>query len=471
MVSLRQDFISALQSIAGPQYVLTDPADTISYNTEWRGLFVGKSQVVARPASTEEVSKIVKLCAAENVPIIPQGGNTGLVGGQVSDNPRSVLLSLSRMNRVRQLNAEGFSMIAEAGLAVQQAQAEAEKAGRLFALSLASEGSCQIGGTVATNAGGMNALLYGMMRNLVLGLEVVLADGEIWNGLKILRKDNSGYDLKQLFIGSEGTLGIVTAAALKLYPLPETLETAFIATPSPETALVLVNLLQDRFSQQLSRCELVPEPGLQMVLKNVPNSRRVLSEASPWYVVIELAAGKDTDLREPLNLCLEKGLAQAIITDAAIAETRQQRADFWHLREALSEAQRPEGGSIKLDISVPLADIPAFLNEAAKRVEQLCPSARPVPFGHLGDGNIHYDICQPPGMDKQAFLAQWDAIADPLHDLVTGFGGSVAAEHGVGSLKVGKIAKIKPLEVALMKKIKDALDPQHILNPGKVIGI
>jgi FAD/FMN-containing dehydrogenase len=462
--------VEGLKTIIGAQYVLTSAEDTAPFNHEWRGLYEGKSFAVVRPETAEQVSEIVKLCAATNTPIVPQGGNTGLVGGQVSIDPCSLLLSLTRLNKIRSVDAEGFAMIAEAGVTVQNAQIAAEKVNRLFALSLGSEGSCQIGGTVSTNAGGMNALLYGMMRNMVFGLEVVLADGRIWNGLKTLRKDNSGYDLKQIFIGAEGTLGIVTAASIKLFPLPEVIETAFIAVSNIEAALALVNLLQDRFPQQLSRCELIPELGLAMVLEHIAGTRRPLQTISPWYVVIELVAGKGTDLREPLSQCLATGLERGIIVDATIAETGQQRKTFWHLRETLPEAQREEGGSIKLDISVPLARLPEFFKQAEARVEQLCPGARLVPFGHLGDGNIHYDICQPPGMDKQAFLSRWDEIADPLHAIILGFGGSIAAEHGIGALKVDKIAKSKaPVEIELMKKIKSALDPQNIMNPGKVI--
>ena len=469
-MSLPPEFISALKTAIGAPYVLTDAADLIAYNTEWRGMFPGHSPVVARPETTKEVSEIVKLCAARGVPIVPQGGNTGLVGGQVSDDPRSLLLSLSRMNNIRAIDAEGFSMIAEAGVTITQAQIAAEKAQRLFALSLASEGSCQIGGTVSTNAGGMNALLYGVMRQMVFGLEVVLADGTLWNGLRQLRKDNSGYDMKQVFIGAEGTLGIVTAAALKLFPLPGTIETAFIATATTQSALSLVNLLQDRFPQQLSRCELLPEQGLAMVLKNVENTRRPLSEQAPWYVIIELVAGLNNDLRTPLEACLTDAFERGFASDAALADSRQQRADFWVLREAMSEAQRGEGGSIKCDVSVPLAKIPDFLDSAAPLVEKLCPGARPVPFGHLGDGNIHYDICQPVGMDKNAYLARWDEISDALHALVIGLHGSIAAEHGVGALKPDKIAATKSAaELSMMRTLKTAFDPHNIMNPGKIL--
>jgi FAD/FMN-containing dehydrogenase len=462
--------VDSLRSIVGAPYVLSDASDTASFNHEWRGLYEGKSFAVARPETTQQVSEIVKLCAQTQTPIVPQGGNTGLVGGQVSADSRSLIVSLSRMNKIRSLVGEGFSMVAEAGVTVQAAQEAAEKVNRLFALSLGSEGSCQIGGTVSTNAGGMNALLYGMMRSQVFGLEVVLAGGQIWNGLKLLRKDNSGYDLKQLFIGAEGTLGIVTAASMKLFPLPEVVETAFIAVPNMEAALALTGLLQDRFPQQLSRCELIPELGLQMVIAHIAGARRPLKTVSPWYVVIELVAGKGAELREPLNQCLAAGLEQGIITDATIADSGQQRKDFWHLRETLPEAQREEGGSIKLDISLPLKCVPDFFKRAEAIIERLCSGARPVPFGHLGDGNIHYDICQPPGMDKQAFLNRWDEIADPLHAIVLEDGGSIAAEHGIGVLKVKKIAKTKaPLEIELMKKIKAALDPQNIMNPGKII--
>ncbi len=469
-MSLSPDFIQALKSAIGAPYVLTEPSDLVAYNTEWRGMFPGHSPVVARPATTQEVSQIVKLCASHRVPIVPQGGNTGLVGGQVSADPHSLLVSLSRMSTIRAIDADGFSMIAEAGVTITQAQLAAEKAGRLFALSLASEGSCQIGGTVSTNAGGMNALLYGVMRQMVFGLEVVLADGTIWDGLRALRKDNSGYDMKHVFIGAEGTLGIVTAAALKLFPLPGTIETAFIATPTTQSALALVNLLQDRFPQQLSRCELMPEQGLAMVLKNVENTRRPLSEHAPWYVIIELVAGQNNDLRQPLETCLSTGFERNIVSDAAIADSRQQRADFWVLREAMSEAQRSEGGSIKCDVSVPLAKIPEFLDTAEPLVEKICPGARCVPFGHLGDGNIHYDICQPAGMDKQAYLSRWDEISDAVHGLVMNLHGSIAAEHGVGALKPDKIASTKSaVEIAMMRTLKAAFDPNNIMNPGKIL--
>jgi FAD/FMN-containing dehydrogenase len=466
---MTSSLVEKLKNIVGAQYVLTEAGAIAPFNHEWRGLYEGKSFAVVKPETTQAVSEIVKLCAQTKTPIVPQGGNTGLVGGQVSTDTRSLLLSLSRLNNIRSFDAEGFAMIAEAGVTVQTAQVAAEKAGRLFALSLGSEGSCQIGGTVSTNAGGMNALLYGMIRSMIFGLEVVLPDGRIWNGLRSLRKDNGGYDLKQFFIGAEGTLGIVTAASIKLFPLPEVTETAFIAVPTIEAALALVNLLQDRFPQQLSRCELIPELGLRMVLEHIADTRRPLKTINPWYMVAELVAGKGADLREPLSQALAEGLERTIIADATLAGTGQQRKAFWHLRETIPEAQREEGGSIKLDISLPLARLPAFFKQAEQKIEQICPGSRPVPFGHLADGNIHYDICQPHGMDRQAFIDRWDEIADPLHEIVLGFGGSIAAEHGIGALKVAKIARAKPLEVELMKKIKQALDPQHIMNPGKVI--
>jgi FAD/FMN-containing dehydrogenase len=404
--------------------------------------------------------------------IVPQGGNTGLVGGQIpSPDGSQVLLSLSRLNRVREIDAAGTAMIVEAGVTLHEAQSAAERAGRLFPLSLPSEGSCEIGGVMATNAGGVGVLAYGNARALALGLEVVLADGEIWNGLRTLKKDNTGYDLRDLFIGSEGTLGVITAAALKLFPRPKEKATAFVALPDANAALALFSIAEAQAHERLTAFEFMNRTSIDMVLRHIPGTRPPLKTPAPWYALIELSScAEDGAAAATLERILAAASEKGVIGDAVMAGSLAQAHALWRLRETISEAQKPEGGSIKHDISVPVARIPEFVAAAAALVENACPGARPVAFGHFGDGNVHYNISQPEGMERAAFLALWEALSAKVHDLVASLGGSISAEHGIGQMKRGELVRFKsPIELDLMRRIKAAFDPKGILNPGKLL--
>lgn len=464
-------FLNGLVAIVGPAGVMTAPADMAPHLREWRDLYQGVARAIVKPANVQQVSAVVLHCVAHGVAIVPQGGNTGLVGGQIpTADIDAIVLCLTRMDKVRSVEPLADAMIVEAGVTLAGVQAEAEAAGRHFPLSLASEGSCTIGGNIATNAGGTAVLAYGNMRDLVLGLEVVLPDGRIWNGLSTLRKDNTGYDLKHLFVGSEGTLGIVTAAALKLFPAIRTRATAFIAVPSPDAALHLLGRLKAGTGGTLATFELMPRFGIDVVLRHAPGARDPLSAPSPWYVLAEITSPAEADLDTGLASALEAAMEAGEVTDAALAGSLDQRSDFWRLREAMSEVQRLEGGSIKHDVSVPVAEVPAFIHAATRAVLRLIPDARPLPFGHLGDGNIHFNISQPVGTDKAAFLARWDEVNEVVHGVVTAFHGSVSAEHGIGRLKQKILGRTKdPVALALMSVLKDAFDPEHILNPGAVL--
>ncbi len=469
---LTSALIVRFAEIVGAANALTRPEDQAAYLREWRDLYVGKTPVVLRPGSTEEVSKILALANAENVGIVPQAGNTGLVGGQIpSASGNEIVLSVSRLKKIRNVDAAGCTFVLEAGVTLAEAQQIAEKAGRLFPLSLASEGSCQIGGVLGANAGGTAVLAYGNARNLALGLEVVLANGEIWNGLKTLKKDNTGYDLRDLFIGSEGTLGVITAATLKMFPRPVEQATAVVALESPEHALRLCRRAEDGAGNSLTAFEFWSETALQFVLAHMPGTRDPFSACYPWYALIEISSGESGGrASQQMEQMLVAASEDGLILDGAVASSLQQARDFWKLRESLSEAQKPAGGSIKHDISVPIARIPEFLKRAAGVVENVCPGARPVPFGHFGDGNLHYNVTQPLGMDKSAYLAQWHDMNRAVHALVAEMDGSISAEHGIGQLKREELKLFKsPVELEMMRNIKRALDPNGILNPGKVI--
>ncbi|KFC73374.1 D-2-hydroxyglutarate dehydrogenase [Bosea sp. LC85] len=463
--------LDRMAGIVGARNIIADPDAMLPYLKEWRDLFRGKATAVVRPGSTEEVAAIVRLAAETGTMLVPQGGNTGLVGGQIPiTEGREIILSLQRLDKVRAVDAEGDTMIVEAGVTLQRAQEAAEAAGRLFPLSLASEGTCTIGGNLSTNAGGTAVIAYGNARELCMGLEVVLADGRIWNGLRQLRKDNTGYDLKNLFIGAEGTLGVITAAVLKLFPLPAARATAFLALPGPAEALALLNAAKAGAGGTLTTFELMPRTGLDFVLRHAAGTRDPLAEPSPWYVLMEVSAQSATGLDEAVESFLGEALENGLITDAVLAGSLEQRKDFWKLREMLSEVQRFEGGSIKHDISVPLHATPDFLARAIATVEAMIPGCRPVPFGHLGDGNIHFNVSQPVGADKEAFLARWDEVNHAVHAIVTEMHGSISAEHGIGRLKRYLLPSVKdPVELALMKTLKATLDPQGILNPGAVL--
>ena len=461
--------IARLAAIVGDKYVLRDPADMQAFLREPRDLFHGKATCVVRPASTAEVAAVLALCTETSTKIVPQGGNTGLVGGQIPDLGDEIVLSLGRMNRVREVDAASNTMIVEAGMTLLRVQEEAERVGRLFPLSLASEGSCTIGGNLATNAGGTAVLAYGNARDLVTGLEVVLADGRVLSNLSKLRKDNTGYDLKNLFIGSEGTLGIITAAVTKLYPKPRAIETAVIGLADPHKALELLALAQEKAGHEVTTFELIPEIGLEFVLRHGPDTRDPLEHRHAWYVLLELSSqGESID--DEMMAILETGLERGLVEDAAVASSLDQRKAFWKLRDLLSEVQSREGGSIKHDVSVPVRHIPRFLDEVIAAVAARVPGVRMVPFGHMGDGNIHCNVSQPIEADKAAFLARWDEINAIVHGIVAQHHGSISAEHGIGRLKRDLLPTVKdPVAMEVMRALKATLDPQNILNPGKVL--
>ncbi|MEQ8281807.1 MAG: FAD-binding oxidoreductase [Parvibaculum sp.] len=463
--------LARMKAVVGAKGVVAE-GDIAPYLVERRELYVGRAAAVLRPASTQEVSALLKIAHEAGTAIVPQGGNTGLVGGQI---PREaggeVVLSLARMNRIRALDAENNTLALDAGVTLAAAQAAAEEAGRLFPLSLASEGTCQIGGNLATNAGGTAVLRYGNARDLVLGLEVVLANGDVWDGMRGLRKDNTGYDLKQLFLGSEGTLGIVTGAVLKLFPRPQSIATAFAAVPDVASAVKLLRVADNVSGGMVTAFELVPRIGLEFVTRHIEGAADPLPDPSLWYVLVEMSAGSATaGLDETLEAVLAEGLEQGLLTDAALARSQAQRADFWRLRETLSDVQRLEGGSIKHDVSVPVSRMGEFIAQATRAVEAAMPGVRVVAFGHIGDGNVHFNLSQPLGADKSAFVGRWNEMNALVHGIVRAMGGSISAEHGVGQLKRDEIAATKsPVEIELMRMLKKTLDPKGILNPGKVV--
>jgi FAD/FMN-containing dehydrogenase len=461
--------IARFAAIVGTTYAVTDPAEQAPYLLEGRGLYHGRTPLVLRPGSVVEVAAILALASETATPIVPQGGNTGLVGGQIA-LAGEVVLSLRRLDRIREIDVLSNTMTCEAGVVLANAQQAAAAADRLFPLSLGAEGSCTIGGNLSTNAGGTGALAYGVARDLALGLEVVLADGRVLHGLNKLKKDNTGYDLRNLFIGAEGTLGVITAAVLKLFPAPRSVATAFVGVPSPQAALALLPLLQEATDRAVTGFELMCRTAIEFAVRHGPSCRDPLVAAQPWYLLVEVSSASARDLRLPLETALETAMECGIVDDAAIAESLEQRRAFWRLREILPEAQKPEGGSIKHDVSVPLAAMPDFLREAAIAVEAVVPGSRPAPFGHLGDGNIHYNITQPEGADTAAYLARWSDMNDAVHAVVAKHGGSISAEHGIGVLKRKLLPQVKDrVALDLMRTLKRALDPNNILNPGKVL--
>jgi FAD/FMN-containing dehydrogenase len=468
---MSSDILEQMATIVGAKHLVTQADDMVPYLKEWRDLFRGTARAVVRPGSTEEVAALVRLAAETGTALVPQGGNTGLVGGQIPvADGREIILSLQRLDKVRSVDADSDTMTVEAGVTLQRAQGAAEAAGRLFPLSLASEGSCTIGGNLSTNAGGTAVLAYGNARELCMGLEVVLADGRIWNGLRQLRKDNTGYDLKNLFIGAEGTLGVITAAVLKLFPLPAARATAFLAVPSPEAALALLNAAKAGAGGTVTTFELMSRFCIEMVLRHASGARDPLSEPSPWYVLMELSSQSPAGLDEAAEAFLAEALERGLVTDAALAGSLAQRADFWKLREMLSEVQTHEGGSIKHDVSVPLHAVPEFIARACEVVTAMAPGCRPVPFGHMGDGNVHFNVSQPVGADKAGFIARWSEMNAAVHAIVAELHGSLSAEHGIGRLKRDLLPGVKdPVELALMRTLKATLDPQGILNPGAVL--
>ncbi|UDL95772.1 FAD-binding oxidoreductase [Lichenihabitans sp. PAMC28606] len=463
------ELVEQLAAIVGAAHVVTDSDIMAPHLVEPRGLYRGSAVAVVRPGTTAEVAAILALCHRTRTPVVPQGGNTGLVGAQVPfEHGGEVVLSLRRLDRVREVDAISGVMTVEAGVTLARVQSVAEDVDRLFPLSLASEGSCTIGGNLATNAGGTAVLHYGNARDLVLGLEVVLADGRVLSGLNKLRKDNTGYDLKHLFMGQEGTLGIITAASLRLFPRPRSRETAFIGIAGPDQALALLALAQS--AATVTTFELVPRIGIDLVLTHT-TSRDPLAAPHAWYVLLEISSPERRDLIGTLEALLADALDRDLIEDAAIAASLDQRDDFWRIREDLSSVQGKEGGSIKHDVSVAVADIPSFMAEAEAAVLARMPDVRIVAFGHVGDGNLHYNLSQPKGADKAAFLGRWHEMNAIVHGVVARYNGSVAAEHGVGRLKRELLETVKdPVAHAVMRALKATLDPRGILNPGKVLG-
>lgn len=466
------DLIHRFIAIVGEAHAVTAGVDQEPYLKEWRDKYTGRTPVVLRPGTTEEVSSILKLANAHRIGIVPQSGNTGLVGGQIpSMSGTEILLSLTRLRAVRDVDPAGGTFIAEAGVTLAEAQATAEKVGRFFPLSLASQGSCMIGGVLSTNAGGTAVLAYGNARQLCLGLEVVLADGRVWNGLRRLKKDNSGYDLRDLMIGAEGTLGIITAATLKLLPRPVEQATAIVSFTDLGKALATLRLAEETAGSSLTAFEFWGREVMDFSLKYCDGTRDPLAARYPWYGLIEISSTQGGGrASEQLEAILVNATEAASISDAAIAQSLAQAHNFWQMRESFSSSQKPAGGSIKHDVSVPIARIGEFIDKAAAIIETICPGARPVPFGHFGDGNVHYNVSQPEGMDKTAFLALWEPITRAIHELVASLEGSFSAEHGVGQMKRADMAAFKsPVELDLMRSIKTALDPNGILNPGKVL--
>jgi FAD/FMN-containing dehydrogenase len=465
---LSPELIARFRKIVGNKHAVTDAADIAPYVTEERDLFHGRSPLVLRPGSTAEVSAICKLASEQRIALVPQGGNTGLVGGQTPHHGE-VVISMRRMDKIRDIDTASNTMTCEAGVVLQIAQQRASEVDRLFPLSLGAEGSCTIGGNLSTNAGGTTALAYGVAREMALGLEVVLADGRILNGLSKLKKDNTGYDLRNLFIGAEGTLGIITAATLKLFPKPHAVETALVGLNSPAAALKLLSISQNEAAGTLTSFELLSDIAVDFSLRHGIDIRDPLTNKHPWYVLMELSSPRN-DARAALESILAQGLEQAIVDDAVIAVNLAQRMSFWKLRDEMSAAQKPEGASIKHDISVPVAAVPDFIEQANAAVVKLIPGARPVPFGHLGDGNIHYNVSQPVGGDPSEFLARWHEVNEVVFDIVLRMGGSISAEHGIGVLKREELPQVKDkVAMELMRSLKALLDPLGIMNPGKVL--
>jgi FAD/FMN-containing dehydrogenase len=463
--------LALLAAIVGEKGAITAPADAEPYLVEERNLYRGRTPIVLLPASVAEVSAILKLAHEERIPIVPQGGNTGLVGAQIPHEwGGEVVLSLGRMKAIREVDAAGNALTAEAGATLQSIQDAAAAADRLFPLSLGSEGTCQIGGNIASNAGGVHVLRYGNTRDLVLGVEAVLPGGEVLHGLKNLRKDNTGYDLKSLFVGSEGTLGVITAATLKLFPRPAEVATVFAGLPSLRAAAELFSRASAKAGPLLTAFELLPRIMLDFVLEHLPQNRDPLSEPHAWYALFDVSSPLGDVAERAAMTILEDAAEKGVVSDAAVAASEAQAQALWRIREAVVESQKFEGGSIKHDVSVPISKIPAFIEEASAAVAALIPGSRPVAFGHFGDGNIHFNVTQPKGADKEVFLSHWDEVNAVVYGIALRHGGSISAEHGIGRLKAHALETVKSeKELALMRGIKAAFDPRGVMNPGKLL--
>jgi FAD/FMN-containing dehydrogenase len=462
----------ALLEILGSDGILTDPADIAPYLTDHRKLYHGGALAVIQPRSVEQISRVLRLCNERRIGVVPHGGNTGYCGGATPDESgQQVVVSMRRLNRIRSIDPLNYSLVAEAGCVLADVQRAADQAERLFPLSLGSEGTCQIGGNLSTNAGGLSVLRYGMMRELVLGLEVVLADGRVLETLNALRKDNTGYDIKSLFLGAEGTLGIITAASVKLFPKIRSSATAFVAVPTVRAAVDLLARLREASGDRVSSFELIPRIGVDLTTQHIPGVSDPLQQRYSWYVLTELTSARAAD---PLDTVMEEALAAALedglVLDAALARSERERRALWKLRETIPEAQRLDGASLKHDISVTITALPDFVEKASLWVENNVPDGRLVVYGHVGDGNLHFNLNQAPGSDSNIFLAHEPTIKRGIHDLVREFGGSFSAEHGIGRLKVDELEHYATaVELDLMRAVKKALDPNGVLNPGKVL--
>jgi len=467
----RESVIERLRDAVGSAAVLTEAADLEAHIVDWRGVYRGAAAAVVRPANTAEVAAVLKICAETGTPVVPQGGNTGMCGASVPGGPREVVLSLSRMNKVLAVDPLNNTITVEAGCVlttIQQAAADAE---RLFPLSLGAEGSCQIGGNLSTNAGGVNVLRYGNTRDLVLGVEAVLPDGRIWNGLRGLRKDNTGYDLKHLFIGAEGTLGVITAATLKLFPRPAANATAWMAVPDPEAALKLLALMRKHCNDRITAFELISRHSLELVWRHIPGTRDPIATPYSWYVLTELADSADeAKLRGDLERALEEAIEAGLVADAVIAENRSQAQSLWHMRESIPEGARQEPYMVyRHDIAVAVGRIPEFIREAQAALEAKFAGVKLICFGHLGDGNLHYNAYLPERLRKDAVARDAHDVTETVYDIVQQYGGSFSAEHGIGLSKVAELARYKSaVELDLMRTVKRALDPQGLMNPGKL---
>jgi FAD/FMN-containing dehydrogenase len=462
--------IAGLQVLLGESAVVSEPGATAAYVSEPRKRFHVPAVAVARPADVAQVQALCRWANENRVPLIPQGGNTGLVGAQVPLTGEEVIVSLQRLDRVREVNAAAGHMILEAGVVLERAHEIAETAGALFPLWIASQGSARIGGVLGTNAGGVQVLAYGNARELCMGVEAVLADGRLYQGLSALKKDNTGYDLKDLLVGSEGTLGVITAATLKLFPKPDGYETAFCSVGGPEMALELFYLLRERVGSRLTAFELMPRFGLELQIKHGMIGRDPAPSLSPWYALVELNRMAGTEAGA-LEDALEDAIERGVVQDASVALSGADRTLMWAAREQMSEVQSKEGASIKHDISVPVAAVPRLIIEGIAAVQQVVPGIRPCPFGHLGDGNIHFNFSQPVGADAKAFMAREGEVNAAVYEVVARLNGSISAEHGIGQLKSGLLARTKdPVALEMMRAVKRALDPNGILNPGKVLG-
>lgn len=463
------EFIARLTEALGPKGVSTDAQEIDPHISDWRGRWKGSTPVLVKPASTEEVSKAMTLCAEYGFAVNPQGGNSGMVNGSVPQG--EVLISLKRMNKVREVDVLNDAMTLEAGVILTRAQEIADENGRLFPLSLGAQGVAMIGGLISTNAGGVGVLRYGMMRDLVLGIEAVMPDGRIWNGLRGLRKDNTGYDLKHLFIGAEGTLGIVTAATLKLFPKPAVKETAWAVVESPAKAVELLQIAKAATGGAVTGFEIVPKLGLELVLKHIPDTRDPLPTTAGWRVLIELSLPREEGARDMIETLLGDAIERGVAADAVICENEAQKAMVWKIRENIAVAERAHGKALKHDVSVPVSRVAEFMERGAKLAETLAPGVDIIAFGHVGDGNIHFNVTPPPGVDQDVFVSKEGLkVSEAIHDLIASLNGSISAEHGIGRLKRDELAWRKsPVEMEMMRAVKKALDPDGRMNPGRVL--